>query len=270
MVMILNIIHLNTERDKHTDKVIKLLKNKKPDVVCLAEAMIKDVKLIATKLGYEFAFAPLFIVNDEKYTNEEQGSAILSKYPIKEVNKYRYDDGNLKEIPVRSVSELISKDGGRPKDRFDYFYTLLTALIEMEKGKNVTISTTHFPVVDRAISGLEGHNLNELGSVDEIEHSELYLERLIKIIRNLKYPLVFTSDLNNPRGDYFYDSIAHELVDIVPQTVDSTIDPAFHRISNLKLPVDTIMVSPEISANNFEVIEGVSDHKALFASININ
>jgi len=268
--MILNIIHLNTERDKHINKIVKLLEEKKPDVICLAEAMLKDVKLIATKLGYEFAFAPLFIVNDEKYTNEEQGSAILSKYTIKEINKYRYDDGNLKEIPIHSVAELISKDGGRPKDRFDYFYTLLTALIEIEKGKIVTISTTHFPVVDRAIPGLEGHNLNELGGVDEIEHSEVYLERLIKIIRGLKYPLVFTSDLNNPRGDYFYDSIAHELVDIVPQTVNSTIDSKFHRVSNLKLSVDTIMVSPEISVNNFEVIEEVSDHKALFASINID
>ena len=265
--MILNILHLNIESDRHLDSVFKLLEDKKPNIVCLAEVLEKDAKSIASKLGYQYTFAPLVSIKNGDEVNEE-GSAILSKFPIKETNKYRYDDNDTKEPPIRDANQIVSKDGVRPKDRFAYFNTLLTATIEIE-GKQLTISTTHFPVVDHISSGFKDHELKKFEDVIELERAEGDLDRLIKIIRELKYPLIFTADLNNARGEFFYDAIAHELNDIVPSSVNSTIDPHLHRIPSLMMVIDTIMISPDISIESFEVIDNVSDHKALLASLNI-
>lgn len=263
-----NVLHLNVERNKHTDVVFKLLKEKEPNIVCLVEVMYKDVLAFSSTLGYKFAFAPLFLLKNEN-ENDQQGSAILSKYKILEIQKYRYDDEIQKSIPDFSVEDLNMKNTERPKERFLYHYTLLTALIELEGKKNITISTTHFPVTDHTTPGHVDHEIKSLKNIDDIEHSEILLNRLIKIINSINTPLVFTADLNNPRGEYFYDSLAHELVDQVPSSLESSIDPNLHRVKNLKLLVDTIMTSSDISIKSFKVIEGVSDHKGYLASLEI-
>lgn len=63
--MTFDILHLNIERSKHLDSVIKLLEDKKPHVVCLAEAMHRDVEHIASVLKYEFVYAPLILLKDD-------------------------------------------------------------------------------------------------------------------------------------------------------------------------------------------------------------
>jgi len=263
-----DLLHLNVERNKHTDAVFSLLKERKPQLVCLAEVMYKDVLLFSSTFGYEFAFAPLiFLKNNNE--NDQEGSAILSKYKILEINKHRYDDGESEEVPVLSTGELIMKDGERPKERFLYHYTLLSVLVELSEESKITVSTTHFPVTDHTTPGHVDHELKSLKNIDDVEHSEVYLNRLIEILRSITTPIIFTSDLNNPRGEFFYDSIAHELVDRVPSYLKSSIDPNIHRVKNLELLVDTIMTSPDVNLNSFEVIEGVSDHKGYLASLNI-
>ena len=265
--MNLTLLHLNIERNKHTDKVIKLLKETEPEIVCLAEAMHKDVKYISKELGYEYVFSPMI---DLKVKNdiEQEGSAILSKFPIKDFKIYRYDDEILEKPPIHDLNDLNPQDGQRPKDRFSYINALLVTKIEKE-GNEINISTTHFPVVDHTTPGHQNHELSNAQNLIDIEHSENYLDKLIKIIRNIKAPLIFTADLNSPRGEYFYDTIAEELIDQVPTNVDSTLDPLLHRVPGLKLVVDTIMTSSDIAVNNFELIENVSDHKGLMVSLNI-
>ena len=100
--MKLNIIHLNIERDRHLDSVLQLIKNKNPDIICFEEAILENVKKIASELKYEFAFAPLVII-DEGNIKKEEGSAILSKLPIIKTNKYRYDDNKSDDTPVRKM-----------------------------------------------------------------------------------------------------------------------------------------------------------------------
>lgn len=266
--MKLDIIHLNIERDKHLDSVFQLIKDKNPDVVCLEEAILEDIKKIALELKYEFAFAPLFII-DEGDNKKEEGSAILSRFPIIEVNKYRYDDDKSNDVPVRTMSKINSDSKGkRPKDRFLYHSTLLSISIKCDDFPLI-IATTHFPVVDHSTFGLSDHELDDIENIKEIENAKNHLDRLVTIIRSINQPMIFTADLNNTRGEYVYNTVAHELIDIVPYTVVSTIDPKLHRCPDLNLLVDTIMTSPNIRVDEFEIVEGVSDHKALIASLNI-
>lgn len=207
--MTFNILHLNVERSKHIETVIKLLKEKNPHIVCLAEAMHKDVQKISLELGYEFSFAPLVLFKDGLESDQE-GSVILSKHPILKTKKYYYNDKALGKIPSSTIEEdnLTVKSGKRPENRFLENYTLLTALIKLNEKQTVTISTTHFPVTDHTTPGYKDHNIKSLQNVDDMERSVAYLERLINIIRSLTEPVVFTADLNNPRGEYFYDSLA--------------------------------------------------------------
>lgn len=266
--MKLNILHLNIERSKHIDLVSDLIKNKNPDVICFEEAMYKDISEIALTFGYEFAFAPRVILRKENGDTDKEGCAILSKYPIKDIKEFRYDNQEAKDLIIEDEEGIISKDYIRPKNRFLLRSNLLAVSLLLEKEKIITISTTHFPVVDHRVFGLEDHEFHYIENVLEVENMDTYLDRLISLIRSLKNPLVFTADLNNPRGEYIYDTIAHELIDIVPLSVSSTIDPQLHRSGHdIELLVDTIMTSPDISVENFEVIEGVSDHKGLITSL---
>jgi endonuclease/exonuclease/phosphatase family metal-dependent hydrolase len=268
--MKLNILHLNVERNKHTENVLELIKNKNPDIVCLEEAMYKDVLNISSTMGFELAFSPRVIIKQGNGDTDKEGSAILSRYPIKDVKENRYDSNTKKELFVYTEDKIISKNGKRPEGRFLLRSNLLTCSVEYSKDKMVTIATTHFPVVDHSTPGLPDHDFDDIKDISEIENMDSYLYKLITFIKSLKAPIIFTADLNNTRGEYIYDTIAHELIDIVPSSVISTIDPKLHIKGNeLKLCVDTIMISPDISSNNFEVIEGVSDHKTLLASINI-
>lgn len=266
--MTFKILHLNVERNRHTKAVIKLLEEKKPDVVCFAEAMYEDIKTISSKLGYDFAFATRFIFKDNEKSDQE-GSAILSKYPILNIGKCRYDDKILKNPITHTEKDWNTKDKERPKNRFLEKNTLLTALIQINEKQTVTISTTHFPVTDHSTPGLSDHDIKSWQNIDDLEHADVYLDRLIKNIRSLIGPVVFTADLNNPRGEYVYDTIAHELVDRVPISLKSSIDPSLHRVKGLELMIDTIMTTPDISVKSFEVIEGVSDHKAFLALLQI-
>lgn len=266
--MIFNILHLNIERNRHTDAVKKLLKDKKPDIVCFAEAMHKDVESFASVVGYNLAFAPRLVLEDGALDDQE-GVAILSKYSILNIKKHRYDDNVLGNPPVYKIENLGMKNGERPKARFQDNYTFLTALIQLNDKQTLTISTTHFPVTDHTTPGLEDHEITNFQNVDDIERSEIYLERLINLIHSVNGPIVFTADLNNPRGEYFYDALAHQLVDRVPSTLESSIDPKLHRVKNLKLMVDTIMTSSDVGVKSFEVIEGVSDHKAFLVALEV-
>ena len=266
--MTLDVLHVNIERDKHIDAIATLLKERNPHVVCFAEAMYTDVAAISSQLGYAFVFAPLFLLENGSKSDQE-GSAILSKYPILKTEKYGYNDA-AKEITLERMLEgLVVKNGERPADRFFWNYTLLTALIQIDEQKTVTISTTHFPVTDHSAQGYEDHVIKSLQNIDDMEHSKIYLDKLVGIIRSLRAPLVFTADLNNPRGEYFYDTLAHELVDHVPPALTSSIDPTLHKTKGLNLVVDTIMTSPDVSAQSLEVIEGVSDHKAFLAMLDV-
>ena len=260
--MKLSVLHLNIERDNHTDAVVHLLEEKKPDVVCFEEAMLREVKIMASKLGYEWAFTPMVAIKEDK-----EGPAILSRFPIQKTKEYRYDDNKSEELPRRAKDDVLSKGDKRPEDRFQYFSTLLAVFLKCPDNSLVTVATTHFPVTDHSTPGLHDHEFNNINEVGEIEYTRGYLDRLIPIIRELNEPIIFTADVNNTRGEYVYDALAHELIDIVPQTLVSSIDPTLHRKPNLKLMVDTIMVSPSVSVKNFEVIEGVSDHKAFFTTL---
>lgn len=261
-----SVLQLNVERSRHVESVTKLLRKKKPDIACFQEAMFKDVKKMAADLGYELAFAPRLSMKDGSGIDQE-GSAIISRLPIKRTQEYRYDNFRLPEIPVYTEAEIASHSGKRPKIRLRY--NVLTVSVQPESGRELTVATTHFPVADHETPGMGDHKFQDTDELRAVLLSSEYLDRILPILNSLSWPLVFTGDLNNDRREYLYDRIAQDFLDIIPASVTSTLDPKLHRKPWLELAVDAFMVSPQFKVNNFKIIEGVSDHKALLASLSL-
>jgi len=264
--MKISCLHVNIERSKHINLIDRLLSEKRPEIICLSEVIDTDLEKFAKDHDYHYAFG-----SEISYANgSNQGVAILSKHNIIETNMLRYDENNTTTPPVISFIERHdTKD--RPEFRFHYHSVLLVATINKD-DQQLTIATAHFPIADHSTYGDdhdEDHSLDETEDIHDINYVRGYFDRLMTLIRHLSSPLIFTSDLNNPRGEYMYDALAHELFDQVPQDITTTMDPKIHRVKNIQLVVDTIMTSPDISCSNFEVIDGVSDHKALLAELTV-
>jgi endonuclease/exonuclease/phosphatase family metal-dependent hydrolase len=261
------LLHLNIERNKHLDAVFKLLKEKNPDIVCLEEVFSKDAEKIASQFVYNYLYSPLFIFKN-KEEEDQLGSAIFSKFPIINIQKNYYGDIKIDGLITVTIEEEVesTKTKERIENRFEYNYTLLSGLIQLNEKNNVTVCTTHFPVTDHQSPSHEDHDFMNIKKIDEIERSRIFFENLVNTIHSFENPIIFTADLNNPRGEYIYDSLTHELVDQVPADLKSSLDPNLHRVKNLNLMVDTIMTTPDIKVKSFEVIEGVSDHKAFLIS----
>jgi hypothetical protein len=257
-------LHVNIERSKHIDLIDELLREKQSEIVCICEAIDQDVKQFAKDHEYHYAFVPEISYKD----GSVQGVAILSKHTILETHIYRYDENETKVPPaIEFIERHDPKD--RPQFRFHYHSVLLHIIIE-KNGQKINVSTAHFPVVDHTTPGYPDHTFDEIEDIHDLNYARGYFDRLLGFIKTIPNPVIFTSDLNNPRGEYMYDALAHELVDHVSRYITTTIDPTIHQVKNLELVVDTIMTSPDISCANFEVIEGVSDHKALFAHLSIS
>jgi endonuclease/exonuclease/phosphatase family metal-dependent hydrolase len=259
----IKVLHLNIERDKHLDKIRGLIKEQTPDVICFSEAVEADVKNISKEFKYDYKFSHLV-----KTGRGLQGSAIFSKLPILNSSNLRYDENPVEVVPLVDI-EHDSKDGNRAANRFLYHYSLLSIVLENDKGKKITIATTHFPVADHSTPGYEDHTFDESSDIREVNHARKYFDNFLSLVRKMSSPLVFTADLNNPRGEYVYDTLAHELVDLTPKEVKSTLDPVLYRFKKLNLVVDTIMTSPDILTNSVVLIENVSDHKALIAELEV-
>jgi exonuclease III len=246
-----------------------LISSKQPDIICLQEAIEENVREISNALNYKMIFSPYVIID---YGNKKScaGISILSKNTLSNIKILRYDSNDTTNLPIQSIDNIDQKkDGKRSGDRFKFFSSILSGSITIE-NKRVTIATTHFPVADHTSRGHIDHSLNNIDCIEDILIVREYFDRFMKQTDALDRPLIFTADLNNPRGEYIYDTLAHSLIDLMPKEIESTIDPNVHRMGDqLKLVVDTIMVSPEISPSSIEIIEGVSDHKAVFANINI-
>ena len=263
--MKIKIIHLNIERDKHIEAITEFFGSETADIVCICEASESDTKNFAEKFGYEFVFSPIMESQVGKY-----GSAILSKKPILESANLRYDDNLSDNLPfVTFNNDYKNTDYKRPKDRFLYHYALLTITIKNDKGEKITISTTHFPVTDHFSPGLPDHVYNEPSDIEELDHTRMIFDKFMAVIKSISTPLIFTADLNNPRGEYIYDTLAHELVDLTPKDLISSIDPDLHYRKGLSLVVDTIMISQNIQSGMAKVVSGVSDHKAIVALLEV-
>lgn len=257
----LKLLHLNVERDNHLEKIYALIGQTQPDVICLQEAFDSTIDHLKVDFPY-YVSAPRFYIDNgvERYSD---GAVVMSRIPISDSRLVRY--GYTDMVPVFENEDVFyCEKKRRPIESFDFLYAL--ACIEIViNNKPITIATTHFPAIDRASLGRFDNVFEEHYGFNYLLGMRNIYGSFIDTMKGISGPVIFTADFNNPRGEYLYDNLAHELVDHVPSEVSSTIDPQLHKVAGLSLVVDTVMATPDVTLENVELVQGVSDHKAIVA-----
>jgi exonuclease III len=236
----MRLVQLNIEGSKHLEKVLPFLKEQNADVVCLQEVFEKDFGLISQTLDMKGSFFPMF---DKDQLNQgcaqpngPQGVALFS----------RKDSSSIQGV------YYVGK-GTVPKFRYPKMnldYVLVYGCFKFNK-KKFTIGTTHF------VWTPNGEANNEQRKA---------FKKLMKVIDNLKIGII-SGDFNTPRGKEMFSAFEEHFKDNIPLDIKSTLDPLLHKKPHLKLVVDTIFTKPKYNVQELEVIDGLSDHKAIVAVI---
>ncbi len=241
----LKIISLNLERSKHLHLNLPFFQRENPDVLCLQEVLEADIDRIAQETGLGHHLWLRDILTDAPANSDGKtgysGPALFARSPfIASGSEYYYMPQN--GIQLERESEFYSETNA---------HGIVWATVE--KGdEQYTLVTTHF-------------TWSEDGRATEKQKSDF--EHLKKILDTLP-PHILTGDLNAPRGFGIWEKfVAYYGRDYIPQGITSTIDPNLHRVKNLQLVVDGIFAHPMYHVDEVAMVEGVSDHKALVASI---
>ncbi len=214
-------VYKNNIREKSQDnfrRELKLLSTS--DIISLNEVDIgmprtnyrNNVDELANSLGYNYAFATEFVelgpiiamlnVDTEKYLGLH-GNAILSKYPIKNVEVVRLPDGYKwyeEELKKKSFLEGARRVGAKGLFREHIFSEVrrggrnaIIADIELPNKEIVTVVSTHLE--DRCIPK---------GRFKQIEY-------LLTKIKDKRTPLVLAGDFNTTTSDSIPTSLKKEI-----------------------------------------------------------
>lgn len=243
--MSLKLITLNIEGDSHISTVSEFLKAQNADIVCFQEIFESDLDYFKELLQTDFVvFAPLMKVLTEPNMaglspKGNWGIAIFSQgKPL--ISEYQYYAGTRATVPVFDNQPNTNNRA--------------IVSVKIQKDDSIfTIITTHFTwasAADPAVSKLQ------------IDH----LAEMKKLLSGYE-DYVLCGDFNAPRGREVYEKISENLVDHMPENVETTIDPNLHRVKNLTLVVDSIFSTPEYTVKEINIFDGISDHKAIVAKI---
>ena len=245
----MKLISVNIEFDKHYDTVLPFLKKENPDVICLQEVVEGDFEMFKKELGMDGMYKPIDFIYSPLYDGPKdirQGEAVFAKNIIR--TDFNYYIGSEQNV-MRSFDEYFAGDEGRENN------VLLSVTTADQSGKEFTFATTHF-------------TLTKFG--ESTPHQLANLEKLFDALTS--YPeIVLCGDMNAPRGNETFTRLAKKYKDNIPAQYDTSIDSNLHRTKNkdLKLMVDGLFTTPKYVATNVQLVDGVSDHMAIVADIEI-
>lgn len=243
---VIKLVSVNIELTKHLDLVREFLQKEKPDVVCLQEVYESDLKDFAKQLGMLEVFAQMSLIGYGEYTKSPlfpYGVGILSALPIQGVWKTYYS-GSEEEAKTREFQGNSSEDP----------HPLLR--IQAQKGgSSFTIATTHFTWTPNG---------------DSSDLQKEHLQSLLVVLQEIP-DIIFTGDLNAPRGRAIFDTLAKYYKDNIPEHYTTSIDADIHRngdkIRGEPLMVDALFTTSHYGCENARLQDGVSDHMAIVAEV---
>ena len=237
----LKLVCLNIEKDRHLDRVIPFLSEQMPDVFCAQEVYESSIPVIAEALpDSTYVYVPM-TGRPKENTPQMQGVAIFSRLPIK-TRDVRYYAGTPEKVP--------DSDDNNPSTYNASNRPLVTCDVEKD-GTIFRICTTHFTwTPDGEATGMQRDDTRTM----------------LKILESAG-DLILCGDFNVPRGGELFGMIAAHYKDNVPSHYTTSVDGDLHRRGQLNRMVDGIFSTPAYTVSDVEMISGVSDHKALVATI---
>lgn len=233
----LKVISLNIELDRHLDQVLPFLQAEQPDVILLQEVLEKDRLRIEKAAGMTGPYLKLNALYDN--TGESPiGLLTLSILPILSETVIFYRGSN---DPLVRMNETEPEKMSRA--------LLVTEVIK--DHQHYRFINTHFTWSPHALpNDAQYHDLSIL-----LTHLHTYPD------------LIFCGDFNAPRGTAIFDALAACYHDNIPQQVTTTIDKNLHKAGDLSIVVDGFFTTPDYQVMHLEVVDGLSDHCALLATL---
>lgn len=244
----ITLLSLNMHQDYHLESVTALIMKRPTDVICLQEAQKIFVEELASRLGYQSLFS-LREFNSSRGTSSElteEGVAILwhPSLRLKESHVFAYRE---KDLPV------VKRPSDSPND---VRRTLLVATLD-RNGEVFRVGTTHFTWTSD-------------GSASEEQRGDM--RRMLRALQSFhdENGIVFCGDFNAPRGGEIFQMMSDVYTDNLPPAIITTLDQTLHRAAPIFHAVDSIFSTKEYRVYDVEVVDGVSDHMALFAKVSKN
>ncbi len=237
----LQLLSLNIQRANHLPLVLPFLESKMSDVACIQELYETDIPKLSKALGD----APCIFAPMSRYIRDDPprifGVGIFTKLPVSDsgVIFYRGDPAHLPEL-----------DQDNPETWNNKNFPLVWCDVQKD-GVPYRIATTHFTWTPD-------------GQADVDQRRDV--KELLRILAPLG-ELVLVGDFNAPRGREIFSVLSAAYKDNIPAKYASSLDPERHRIDGLELMVDGMFSTPAYSVSDVELISGVSDHRALTASV---
>ncbi len=242
----LKMISVNMEGEKHFPRILNLITEESPDVICIQECPESFPEKLH-KLGYTTDFMPMRyeIQNDVAYT---EGLLFASKISFLAIHKYYYQpDRTIATNPVPTPKPLM---------HHGYIWATLE-----HKAEIYNIATTHVMVTPDGLPN---------------EHQTQGIKKLTSLLQTEKSHII-CGDFNIPRGiNPLYSDLTKNYLDTIPQNYKSSLDISLHRQANvpdLNAPifdsymVDYLFSKPEYTVTDVRLQFGVSDHAAIIANI---
>ncbi len=239
----MKLISVNIEHSKHLARVLPFLEREKPDIVCCLEICETDVLEFEKLLGMQSFFKRVNKGTMEKDAHENYvGNAIFANSFISKDFQYYY--GTEESVGPYVHSPDITKFRNNSQ------LPLLWADIEHD-GVVYRIATTHLTWTMRG------------------ESTDFQLEDVDNMLAIAKQQgeLVLCGDFNAPRGGETFSRIAKEYKDNIPLEYKTSIDQNLHKVKGLQYMVDGLFTTPNYLANDVKLVDGVSDHMAIVATI---
>lgn len=245
----MKLISLNIECNKHYLRNIPFLLKENPDVICLQEVLEEDFEYLQKELGQNGIYKSWKYFDSRQDHHKDMyakrfGNAIFSRSIIASGHYYYWGKEEYSIVPfdeyVKRQEELKN-------------YVLLWADIRDKDGEVHRIVTTHFPATVRGES-----------TPHQLELMVPFFEKLDSLGE-----FVLCGDFNAPRGNETFSRLAKKYSDAVPSHYKTSIDNSLHRngYENIIFMVDGLFLTEAYEAHDVVLIDGVSDHMAIRATI---
>ena len=256
----MKLISLNIEADRHFELVMPFLARENADVVCLQEVMETQVPMFERQLQMAGKFSPLvnidptvpFEVGDPGGVGGLGNVVLVRREAEKEsggISAVRFDCqyyvGSADQVPTFTRPEVMSR-------------ALVWAKFSLPNAAGTpidySVATTHF-------------TWSPMGRFTSQQEQEF--AALMTILDQFE-SLILCGDFNSPRKpgvDNVFSRLAKRYRDWIPPQATSTLDHQLHKAGPLDLVVDGLFTTPDYVCQNVQIIDGVSDHRAIVAQI---
>ncbi|MBD1420670.1 endonuclease/exonuclease/phosphatase family protein [Sphingobacterium chuzhouense] len=238
------------------DKVVSLIKNTDPDVLCIQEffTKIKGTKQMSDRILAESGLQDYFFEPATKSEHEGYGQVIFSKYPI-------IHSGTITKNEY-GINRITFADIVKDQDTIRVYNVHLRSFGLQTEDKEFIQNPSNTPSEDHATTRV-GRKLKYA-----FERRSQQAEALRDHIVATHYPIIIMGDFNDTPMSYSVNLIGKGMKNTFQEKGQGWGVTHYEMLPLFQ--IDYIFCSPQFQVENYRIIkQELSDHYPLFADIRL-